>query len=191
MKRLLWIFAALATMAFAGCNNKVEEVQWYDGFEDGGPFKAGNFLRFIYVDENGNDLIDPSDLSTLPVASDKLLDSEPEIPGDYDPESGWYCDELNQIAFNDYRQHYEYFTWVYGDSRRSDYTFYVYFKGQPDRMDVRHKYVDQRDEDGYYYSTVVQWQVNGVTVYPNRYSQWYTYVYICKSSDGSTSIEIR
>lgn len=192
MKKIVSILSLLLLAAVSGCNRVSDDERWYDGFPDGGLFTSGNFMRFVYVDNDGRDLVDPSDLSTLPVASRYLLDAPPEIPLDYDPNTGRYGDDMNDLAFNQYRGYHEYFTWAYGDSRRSDYTFYVYFKGVPDKMEVRFKYRNYRNADGYYSCTIVQWKVNGVTVYPRKDSDtgfMRYYVYLRKSADGSTSVE--
>ena len=68
----IWLLFLCATV-LSGCNNYLlngkdgdeeednEEV-WYNNIPEGNFFSRGNTLRFYYIDEKGNDLINPSDL---------------------------------------------------------------------------------------------------------------------------------
>ena len=72
----IWLLFLCATV-LSGCNNYLlngkdgdeeednEEV-WYNNIPEGNFFSRGNTLRFYYIDEKGNDLINPSDLKTFP-----------------------------------------------------------------------------------------------------------------------------
>ena len=71
----IWLLFLCATV-LSGCNNYLlngkdgdeeednEEV-WYNNIPEGNFFSRGNTLRFYYIDEKGNDLINPSDLKTF------------------------------------------------------------------------------------------------------------------------------
>lgn len=186
MKKFLFVLSLCAATMFAGCNK--DDYRWYDGFADGREFVSGNFVRFYYLDENGIDLMNPYVLGSLPIASRTLLDEPPAAPEsvDYD---GAYLDRMNYIDYNSYYGIYEYFTWVYGDSHYSDYTFYVYFGGVPVRMDVSHKYQNKRTSDGDYYSTIVSWSANGVKIWPDSKNPYRKYVLIRRNADGTLSVE--
>lgn len=123
----------LSTISFVSCSDD-DSDRWYDKMQDGGLFHTGNQMRFFYVDEEGNDLIDPEDLSTLPVSSLTQLESQPVIESfDYNQS---YNNEHNNILYNKDKEAYEFFTYAFGDSRQSNYTFYVYHNGVADKMDV-------------------------------------------------------
>ena len=81
----IWLLFLCATV-LSGCNNYLlngkdgdeeednEEV-WYNNIPEGNFFSRGNTLRFYYIDEKGNDLINPSDLKTFPVSWNEELDN--------------------------------------------------------------------------------------------------------------------
>lgn len=73
-KNLIFMGVLSLVICFAGCNDD-DSNRFYDSMPDGGLFHTGTGLRFFYVDEDGNDLIDPENLSTLPVSSRELLES--------------------------------------------------------------------------------------------------------------------
>lgn len=176
----------LGTISFVSCNDD-DGDKWYDSMPDGGPFHTGNALRFFYVDEEGNDLINPKDYSTLPVSSLEQLDSQPIIKSLY--KDYLYNDEYNSIVYNENKGLHEFFTFAFGDSRRSNYTFYVYHNGIADQMDVTFKYQNHKVDGGLYYaSTITSWSVNGVEVYNIKKPAIRKYVYLIKKSDGTTGV---
>ena len=174
------------TLSFVSCNDD-DSDKWYDSIPDGTPFHTGNVLRFFYVDEVGNDLINPEDYSTLPVSSLEQLDSQPIIESLY--KNSRYNNEYNSILFNENKRLYEFFTYAFGDSRRSNYTFYVYHKGVADKMDVTFQYQDYKVDNGLYYaSNIISWKVNDKEVYNIKNPAIRKYVYLVKKSDGTTNV---
>ena len=174
----------LGTINFVSCNDDDSDM-WYDRMPDGGAFHTGNVLRFFYVDEDGNDLIDPKDYSTLPVSSLEKLESQPVIESLY--EDYLYNDEYNNIN----KGLYEFFTYAFGDSRQNDYTFYVYHNGVADKMDVTYQYQDRKVDGGLYYlSNIISWSVNDVEVYNIKNPAMRKYVRLVKKSDGTTEVVI-
>ncbi len=186
--RILVLF--LGTINFVSCNDDKSDM-WYDSMPDGGPFYTGNVMRFFYVDEDGNDLINPEDLTTLPVSSRERLNSQPVIEAyDYRQE---YNDELNKVSFNKEKGLHEFFTYALGDSRQSRYTFYVYHNGVADKMDLTFQYQNHKVDGGLYYaSRNITWNVNDIEVYnENKPNPSVTkYVYLVKKSDGTTEVVI-
>ncbi len=176
----------LCTINFVSCNDD-ESDKWYDSMPDGDPFHTGNVLRFCYVDEEGNDLINPEDYSTLPVSSLEQLDSQPVIESLY--KDYLYNDEYNSVIYNENKELYEFFTFAFGDSRRSNYTFYVYYNGTADQMDVTFQYQNHKVDGGLFYaSNITSWSVNNVEVYNIEKPTMRKYVYLVKKSDGTTSV---
>lgn len=187
-ENLILMGALSLIICFAGCNDD-DSNRWYDSMPDGGPFHTGTYLRFFYVDEDGNDLIDPENLSTLPVSSRELSDSQPVIE-EYDYRNH-YNGELNHVVYNEYRGLHEFFTYALGDSRKSSYTFYVYHNGVADKMDVTFKYQDHKVDGGRFYaSNNTSWSVNGVEVYNIKKPAMSVYVRLVKKSDGTTEVVI-
>lgn len=173
-------------ICFAGCNDD-DSNRWYDSMSDGGEFHTGNVLRFFYVDEEGNDLINPEDLTTLPVSSLEQLDSQPVIEAyDYDQR---YNNELNNVIYNESEGLHEFFTYAFGDSRQSNYTFYVYHNGVADKMDVTFQYQDRKVDGGLYYaSNIISWSVNDVEVYTIKKPAMRKHVRLVKKADGTTDV---
>ena len=178
----------LSTISFVSCSDD-DSDRWYDKMQDGGLFHTGNQMRFFYVDEEGNDLIDPEDLNTLPVSSLTQLESQPVIESfDYNQS---YNNEHNNILYNKDKEAYEFFTYAFGDSRQSNYTFYVYHNGVADKMDVTFKYQNHKVDGGLYYaSNIISWSVNDVEVYNMKKPTMRKYVYLVKKSDGTTEVVI-
>lgn len=188
---ILFFFAAVWLMA---CNDGEDE--WYSSMKDGGPFMSGNQVRFYYVDAEGNDLIDRNDPTTFPVSSDTLTDVQPAVSDIYTPEETYaeYNNRINSVFFSEKESLNEFFTFAYSDSRQSTHTFYVYFRGKCDTMEVTYRY------DGYkvtdvicnrliYSSQILSWKVNGQTVY--SLDTWkhginHCKVYLQKDADGNT-----
>ncbi|MDD2245176.1 MAG: hypothetical protein PHR13_11295 [Dysgonamonadaceae bacterium] len=188
-KNLLILGVISFVILFTGCNNDDDMDRWYDSMPDGGLFHTGNALRFFYVDEGGNDLIDPDDFSTLPVSSLELLESQPVIE-DFESNQR-YNNSYNSILYNKEKGLHEFFTYAFGDSRQSNYTFYVYYKGVADKMDVTFKYQDHKVDGGLYYaSNNISWSVNGVEVYNINKPAIIKYVRLVKKSNGTTEVVI-
>ena len=188
MKTKNSILMAVLSLAicFAGCNDD-DSNRWYDSMPDGGEFHTGNVLRFFYVDEEGNDLINPEDLTTLPVSSLEQLDSQPVIEA-YDYHQR-YNNELNDVLYNESEGLHEFFTYAFGDSRQSNYTFYVYHNGVADKMDVTFQYQDHKVDGGLYYaSNIISWSVNDVEVYTIKKPAMRKYVRLVKKADGTTDV---
>lgn len=188
------IFLFSAVVGLAACNDD-DEYKWYDSMEDGGPFLTGNTLRFYYVDEEGNDLIDRNDYTTLPFSSDTLLSVPPVISTTDMRKDNYlvYNDRINSVLFLEQEGVNEFFTFAYGDSRESTYTFYVYFKGKPDKMEVTYWYLNSKVTDVLgrpaYTSSIRSWKVNGQTVYSSDTrtdGMYYRKVYLHKDADGNT-----
>lgn len=181
----------LGTINFISCNDD-DSDKWYDSMPDGGPFHTGNVMRFFYVDEDGNDLIDLEDYSTLPVSSLEQLDSQPVIEELYKNYS--YNNDYNSVVYNENKGLYEFFTFAFGDSRQSNYTFYVYHNGVADKMDITFQYQDHKVDGGLYYaSRNITWNVNDTEVYNVNNIDKPTmrkYVYLVKKPDGTTEVVI-
>lgn len=129
-------------------------------------------MRFYYVDAEGKDLIDRNDPTTFPVSSDTLTDVQPAVSDIYTPEETYveYNNRINRVCFSEKESLNELFTFAYGDSRQSTHTFYVYFKGKYDTMEVTYRYEDSKVTDiiydkPIYSSQILSWKVNGQTVY--------------------------
>lgn len=187
-KKAMLMGALSLIICFAGCNDD-DSNRWYDSMPDGGLFHTGNYLRFFYVDEDGKDLIDPENLSTLPVSSIELLDSQPIVEA-YDYRNK-YNEELNSVSFNEQKGLNEFFTYAFGDSRQSNYTFYVCHNGVADKMEVTFQYQDHKVDGGLYYaSSIISWSVNGVEVYNIKKPSMRVYVRLVKKSDGTTEVVV-
>ena len=173
---------------FAGCNDD-DSNKWYDSMPDGGLFHTGTQLRFFYVDEEGNDLLDPKDYATLPVSSIEKLNSQPVIKELY---KGFrYNNDYNTVVYNEHKGLHEFFTYAFGDSRKSNYTFYVYRNGVADKMDVTFQYQDYKVDGGSQYaSNNISWSVNGVEVYNIKKPAMRVYVRLIKKSDGTTEVVV-
>ncbi len=175
----------LCTACMISCNDD-EENRWYDSMPDGGPFYEGHVLRFFYVDEEGNDLIEPTDLSTLPIST--IEETVPEAPESLS--SGLqYNNKLNSIVYNEDKKLYQFFSFAYGDSRYSSYTFYVYHKGKADRMDVTFEYQSKKVNAGQdYLAMATSWKVNGEVIWTDKEKVYRKYIYLVKKQDGTTSV---
>ena len=174
------------SVGFTACNDD-DDNRWYDSMEDGGPFWAGNSMRFYYVDEEGNDLIDLDDFTTYPLSS--ATSTPPETPTEVES-NGSYNNSINSVR--ERTDGIQFFTFAYGDSRYQDFTFYMHFKGKTDVMEVRHMYqngkvTDVIDGKEKYLSTIVTWKVNGELVYDMKVDKSYDkFVYLVKSGDKTT-----
>ena len=112
----IWLLFLCATV-HSGCNNYLlngkdgdeeednEEV-WYNNIPEGNFFSRGNTLRFYYIDEKGNDLINPSDLKTFPVSWNEELDN----PRFYNKYAIFKTSDGKDATFDDYRAFLEDYT---------------------------------------------------------------------------------
>ena len=179
-------------VGLAACN-KDDGERWYDSMKDGGPCQTGHWVRFYYIDSEGNDLIDPNDPATLPVSSETRLDVPPAPPTNFDAVAeGYYRynDHKNDIQYDKVEGLYCFFTFAFGDSRYGDYDFYVYFEGVPDTMSVRYRYRDKRLGDGSYLCQVQTWKVNGELVYSLDQPTFHKKVFLCRTPDGKTTVSL-
>lgn len=155
---------------------------------DGKPFHTGNIIRFFYVDENGNDLINPKDLSSLPVSTREKVGHPPKVSKvQY---NGYYNNNLNRITYNENKKLHEFFTFALGDSKQSKSVFNVYHKGSIDEMEIVFRYQSGKTEGGTrYLSTITSWKVNGNLIYTNSEHLLIKDIYLVKKTDGTTSIQ--
>lgn len=162
MKSWRLLVVAVCALCFVACSDESDDDgHWFDKVEDGGFFLRANNVRFYYLDAQGNDLINPEDLTTLPVGSSTLLSVPPTVPTDY--KDGYY--NGHDVVLYDSEQGLHYYTaTAYGDERQSTYTSYIYFKGEVDRMDIRYKYTDEVF-GGKYGAKIISWKYNGTYVY--------------------------
>ena len=173
----IWLLFLCATV-LSGCNNYLlngkdgdeeednEEV-WYNNIPEGNFFSRGNTLRFYYIDEKGNDLINPSDLKTFPVSWNEELDNPNWIL--YDSEE---------------RLHYCTVS-AYGDERQSTYTFPIYVNGDTDKMEITYKYTDKGVVGGKYWGKIVSWKYNGTHIYSDD-DEYDKKIFIRKANGNTT-----
>lgn len=193
----------LCTAALSGCNDylldgKDEEKKgddkevWYDSIPDGGFFLRGNTLRFYYIDEKGNDLIDPDDLKTFPVswheALDKPLERTYDNLMDAESRSIRYNGNHNWIYYDSEEQLHYCTLSAYGDAAQSTFTFPMYVNGDTDQMEITYKYTDQHILGGRYYGKIVSWKYNGTHVYSDD-DELDKKVFITKSN-GKTTVSL-
>lgn len=180
------ILAVCCLAGFTGCSD--DDGSWYDSVPGGGDFERGNTVQFYYIDENGNDLLDPSDLTTLPIrcAGNTAV---PSVPDDYNAEYGFYNGSLDHLSYDKTEGLHFYSTCAWGDQQYSNAVFYVYFKGDFDRMDLTYIYTnrDVIGGDGWW-SKIVSWKVNGTHVYSDD-DELYKKVFIRKAA-GKTSVTV-
>lgn len=198
--------ALMFAFCFAGCNND-DSLHWYDNLEDGTPFLSGNSLDFYYVDESGKDLIDINDTSTYPVTT--VSDEKPSAVseqlknGQYEqrkstirynrsdfPSSGGWLNRLQTTP----GELTSFFTFALGDARKSTNRFYVWFKGKADVMDITCIYqrTDKPVFDGRMFGvSIIEWKVNGTTVWKTGNTNIRKSVFLVKKKDGSTEIKFK
>ena len=155
-------FTALCLILLAACSD-YKEKGWYESVPDGGYFTRGNTVRFYYVDEAGNDLIGPAGRATLPIRCDAMFDTRPSLPEDY--HEGFYNGNHDCVIYDDEERLYYYSTSAPGDMRYGSYTFYVFFRGEYDRMDMRYKYTNKDVIGGEWAPFIVSWKFNGQHIY--------------------------
>lgn len=136
---------------------------WYDSVPEGGTFERGNTLRFYYIDDKGNSLINPEEPTTLPMRcmenTGKLLDP----PADY--KEGFYNGNCDIVRYDEEEKLYYFSTTACGDQKYSTSTFYIHFKGEYDKMDVTYKYTDKDVIGAKWYAKIVSWKLNDKHVY--------------------------
>ncbi|MCD8264193.1 MAG: hypothetical protein LUD02_08570 [Tannerellaceae bacterium] len=73
---------------------------YISSIENGEFFARANSVRFYYLDSEGNDLINPKDLTTLPFSyyESEELPQEVIIPDDY--KDGFYNKNWNTVFFD-------------------------------------------------------------------------------------------
>lgn len=179
---LLLLFA----VGFASCND-AGDSRWYDSMKDGKPFFSSHVVRFYFIDEEGHDLIN---MLALPISCETLPDTPPAPPTEFATTADglWYNNEINNIVMDKDENLNSFFTYAYGDSRYSDFTFYVYFKGTPYEMTLQHRYQGKRKANGDYISDIVSWKVNGKLVYSADEPTNRRKVFIMCKADGETAI---
>jgi len=161
------LIMATITLSFIGCSDDEDDEYPYTSVKGGGHFVRANTVRFYYIDENGNDLIDPDDVSTLPVSynNDEKLPESVKIPNDF-KEPGGYNGNANWILFDKDLNLFYMQSSVYGDMEKPDYTFYIGFGGEFDKMDMSYRYTDKNVSGGNGYAAkIVLWKFNGKHVY--------------------------
>ena len=182
------VLLLLLAVCFASCND--DEEHWYDSMKDGRPFFSGHVVRFYFIDEEGHDLIN---MIALPISSKTLLDTPPAPPTEFATTTDglWYNNEINNIVMDKDENLNSFFTYAYGDSRYSDFTFYVYFKGKPYEMALQHRYQGKRKANGDYISDIVSWKVNGKLIYSADEPTYRRKVFIMCKADGETVITFK
>lgn len=175
-------FFSFLLIHLSACSDKNEQG-WYDSVLGGNRFERANTLRFYYVDEEGHSLIDPEDLSTFPVRCLEIPDVAP-YPSDY--KDGLYNGNCDEIRYDETEQLYYYSTCAFGDEKYSNSTFYIYFQGDYDKMDLTYKYTneDVAGGDGYW-AKIISWEFNGKHVYSDD-DGLDKKVFIHKSSGNTT-----
>ena len=129
----------------------------------------------------------------LPISSKTLLDTPPAPPTEFASTTDglWYNNEINNIVMDKDENLNSFFTYAYGDSRYSDFTFYVYFKGKPYEMALQHRYQGKRKANGDYISDIVSWKVNGKLIYSADEPTYRRKVFIMCKADGETVITFK
>lgn len=160
----------------------------YDRIEGGGNFMRANTLRLYYIDAQGQGLIDPDQLASLPVSYNKLPDENlPDsipAPDDFDGDS--YNANHNLIALDHDLNMYYMQTNTYGDMSRPDYTFYIWFNGAFDAMNLSYRYTDKNVVGGKYHAKIISWKFNGTHIYSD--DEGMDKKVFIKKSDNNTTI---
>lgn len=182
MMKYLKIVASLLILSvgLTACKDDTEESSF---------FIRGNSVRFYYVDKTGAGLIDPDDPSTWPVPATQLMDEPPAVPNDI---SGWsYHGGICKIGSDDTNGLFYFTTGVYGDYSLDNFTMYVYFKGEADRMDLLYDYSMDDPGDWNYYANIASWRFNDMTIYSEtgENDMQEVKVYVCKD-EGRTTVTV-
>ncbi len=186
-KTILSTLLVLFIISFTGCKEEYNDG-WYDSIPDGNFFARANSVRFYYIDENGNSLINPDDLSTLPVACDEELENPIERTQDYNSEYGYYNGNNSCVRYDEEEGlYYGSFT-AYGDSRQSIYSYPLYINGEIDKMEIHYRYTDKDVIGGKYWGKIISWKYNGVHIYSDD-DEYDTKVFITKAN-GKTTVSL-
>ena len=189
-KNLLLILVMLCFAAgLASCGQGgADEDYPYEQVEEGGNFLRANTLRLYYIDGQGRGLINPDDLTSLPISyndwTDKTLPDTIPAPLDFD--GGSYNANHNFIIYDEALKLYYLQTNTYGDMSRPDYTFYIWFDGAFDTMNLRYRYTDKNVFGGKYHAKIISWQFNGTHIYSD--DEGMDKKVFIKKSDGKTII---
>ena len=189
--------AVLALLLTAGCSLFNE---FTDEIPEGYTFYTGCPVSFFFVDEEGTDLVDPSDSSTYPVAfpgqmrilSMKELDfSIYETEEDGSPLI-MYNDNTNSLWKDPEQQRWSFRTWLWGVTKEKDYRMYVYYGSQEDSLTVSYKYLKAGDPGSEKLPAGSSW---GVEILSMRYNDVEVYVgnengkaFIEKPSQGGETV---
>lgn len=175
-------------------NNGGKEV-WYDNIPDGNFFGRANTLRFYYIDDKGNSLINPNDRNTYPVSWHEALENP--IEKTYDRKN-WNTDPKypaigyngnhNWIYYDEDEGLYYCTASAYGDERQSTYTFPIYVNGDTDQMEITYKYTDQGVIGGKYWPKMISWKYNGTHVYSD--DDVNDKKVFIRKSDGKTTVSL-
>jgi len=188
--RLLGLLLILVfTVGFIACSDDDEDEDYpYTHIKGGGLFYRGNTVRFYYIDEEGKDLLDPEDMSSLPVSYDKdeKLPEVKIIPDDY--KDGLYNRNHNSILFDPELKLYYMNTSAPGNMEKPTYTFYIGYKDDFDKMDLTYRYTDKNVDGGKYHSKIISWKFNGTYIYSDNDSSDKK-VFI-KKANGKTTVSL-
>lgn len=185
-KYLLYLIAAV--IFFPACDSDNDDDYPYKYIKGGGTFVRGNTVRFYYIDEQGKSLINPDDLSTLPVSYDTSTPPETsDLPKDY--KDGFYNGNHNHIAYDEDMNLYYVTSSAYGDMEKTIYTFYIRFKDNYDKMDIEYRYTDKNVVGGKYHSKIISWKFNNTHVYSDNDNVTDKKVFV-KKANGKTTVSL-
>lgn len=193
----------LCLINFTGCNDyllsekdeeKEDEEEWFDYIPDGDTFvEDGRALRFYYIDEKGNGMIDPNNADTYPVSWRETLDYPISMTRDYDRASGYYNAGFNRIAYDPEEGMYYATLLIYGDERQSSYTFPVHAFGYTDWINIAYLYSYNIIGGSRYFHKVISWEYNGTYIYSDEEEYLYENgkrIFI-RRNNGKTDISYR
>lgn len=194
----------LCAVGFTSCNDHLlnpnkeeygngdEEEVWYDNIRNGNFFTRANTLRFYYIDDKGNSLINPNNPATYPVSWYEVLAKPIESTFD---RKNWNTDpnyitisyngNHNWIQFDEEEKLYYCTASAYGDEKQSTYTFPIYVNGDTDQMEITYKYTDKDVFGGKYWGKIISWKYNGTHVYSDD-DEYDKKVFIRKSNGKTT-----
>ncbi|WP_300750103.1 hypothetical protein [uncultured Alistipes sp.] len=177
------LFLLMLAVALIACKDDTEQSDY---------FIRGNAVRFYYVDETGAGLIDPDDPSTWPVPATQLSEIPPAVPTDISGTS--YCGGVCRIESDDTEDLFYFTTGVYGDYSSDQFSMYVYFKGEADRMDILYDYSLDDPGSRNYYANIAAWRFNDMPIYSESGSSedWgmrVVKVYVSKE-EGRTTVSL-
>ena len=167
----------VAGLLMAGCS-------LFDDFSDEIPvglsFYTGCPVAFYFMDEDGEELVDPTDPDTFPLAFStrvKIISSGKQDFSVFETEENGsplirYNDNTNSLWKDPEQQRWTFRTWLWGRTKEPDYTMYVYVGSQEDSLSVSYKYL-QAGDPGYenlpagskWGVEILSMRYNGVEVY--------------------------